>query len=57
MSDTGRGTFTLAGHLVTDAGKPAGLAVTTDPGVVAYCHGVRERLWAVAIPYVEYVHR
>ncbi|MFJ9363358.1 DUF6879 family protein [Nocardia sp. NPDC101769] len=47
----------VAYNLVNDAGKPAGLAVTTDPGVVAYSRGVRERLWALATPFAEYAQR
>lgn len=37
--------------------KPAGLAVTADAGIVGYCRSVKERLWASAIPYGEYVGR
>ncbi|KZM74915.1 DUF6879 family protein [Nocardia terpenica] len=45
----------VAYNLVDGAGAPAGLAVTTDPGIVAYCRSVRERLWELAIPYADYV--
>jgi hypothetical protein len=45
MTDTGRGTF-----LSDPTGAPAGLSVTKDPGIVAYCQEVRERLWKLAIP-------
>lgn len=42
-------------NLVSEAGKPAGLAVTTDPAVVGYCREVRQRLWEMSTPYREYV--
>ncbi|MBF6300602.1 hypothetical protein IU459_24100 [Nocardia amamiensis] len=42
-------------NLVNEHEKPAGLAVTTDPRIVQYCQGVRERLWELATPYAEYV--
>lgn len=35
-------------------GTPAGAAVTTDPSIVRYCREVRDRLWKLAIPYLEY---
>lgn len=44
-------------NLTDSTGAPAGLAVTTDPGIVAYCHEVRERLWKFAIPFGEYSQR
>ncbi|WP_040775712.1 DUF6879 family protein [Nocardia pneumoniae] len=44
----------VAFNLVDEAGKPAGAAVTTDPGIAAYCRSVKERLWTVATPYTEY---
>ncbi|MET9028057.1 DUF6879 family protein [Nocardia sp. NPDC004168] len=44
-------------NLTDPAGAPAGLAVTTDPGIVAYYQEVRGRLWKLAIPYAEYVQR
>ncbi|WP_328391528.1 DUF6879 family protein [Nocardia sp. NBC_00416] len=42
-------------NLVDDQGGPAGLAVTTDPGIAGYARGVRKRLWNMATPYMEYV--
>ncbi|MBF6414550.1 hypothetical protein IU441_15365 [Nocardia cyriacigeorgica] len=42
-------------NLVSEAGKPAGLAVTTDPAVVGHCRAVRQRLWDTSTPYREYV--
>ncbi|WP_330232455.1 hypothetical protein OHA40_08185 [Nocardia sp. NBC_00508] len=42
-------------NLVDGTGAPSGLALTTDPSIVAYCQGARERLWRSAIPYTEYV--
>ncbi|MBF6235699.1 hypothetical protein IU474_01205 [Nocardia otitidiscaviarum] len=47
----------VAYNLTDPTGAPAGLAVTTDPGIVAYCQGVRERLWKLGIPYAEYAAR
>ncbi|MFI6865298.1 DUF6879 family protein [Nocardia sp. NPDC050406] len=44
----------VAYNLVDEHGKPAGMAVTTDPGVVDYCLRVKERLWELAIPFSEY---
>ncbi|WP_067468468.1 DUF6879 family protein [Nocardia amamiensis] len=44
-------------NLTDPIGAPAGLAVTTDRGIVAYCQEVRERLWQLAIPYAEYAER
>ncbi|MBF6337428.1 hypothetical protein IU450_16205 [Nocardia abscessus] len=41
-------------NLVDADGKPAGAAVTTDPGIVDYCRSVRDRLWELATPYAEY---
>ncbi|RDI48468.1 DUF6879 family protein [Nocardia mexicana] len=41
-------------NLVDSHGKPAGLAITTDPGLVEYCSFVKYRLWQTAIPYGEY---
>ncbi|MEV6560224.1 DUF6879 family protein [Nocardia sp. NPDC051756] len=35
--------------------KSAGVAISTDPGLVAYCRSVRQRLWTLATPYAEYV--
>ncbi|MFE2996044.1 DUF6879 family protein [Nocardia sp. NPDC059246] len=42
-------------NLVNENGKPAGLAVTTDPGIVAYSRGVKNRLWELSTPFAEYV--
>ncbi|MEU4315416.1 DUF6879 family protein [Nocardia sp. NPDC024068] len=48
----------LVGFNLTDHdGKPVGAAVTTDPGIAAYCGGVRDRLWEIAIPYADYIDR
>lgn len=44
-------------NLVDGYGRPAGLAVTTDPGIIGYARGVRDRLWEMATPYREYVDR
>ncbi|MFC3964676.1 DUF6879 family protein [Nocardia jiangsuensis] len=44
-------------NLVGADGKPAGLAVTTDPAIVGYSRSVKERPWALAIPYREYISR
>lgn len=41
-------------NLADPDGKSAGAAVTTDPGIVDYCRGVRDRLWKLATPYAEY---
>lgn len=30
-------------------------AVTTDPHIAAYCRGLKERFWSLAVPYSEYV--
>jgi hypothetical protein len=51
MFDNERVAFNLTG----EDGKPGGLAVTTDPGIAAYCWTVRKHLWELAIPYAEYV--
>lgn len=45
----------VAFNVVDADGKPAGAAITTDPGLVAYCRGVRQRLWELAVPFGEYV--
>ncbi|WP_454199697.1 DUF6879 family protein [Nocardia sp. Marseille-Q1738] len=45
----------VAFNLVDHAGKPAEAAVTTDPGIAAYCRRMKERLWTLATPYAEYV--
>lgn len=40
---------------VTDAhGKPTDSVSTTDPGIAAYCRGVKQRLWKLAMPYAEF---
>lgn len=44
----------VAFNLVDASGKPAGAAVTIDPGVAAYCQSIRKRLWDLAIPYTEF---
>lgn len=41
-------------NLADPDGKPAGAAVSTDPGIVDYYRGVRDRLWKLATPYAEY---
>ncbi|MGY2113433.1 DUF6879 family protein [Nocardia gipuzkoensis] len=41
-------------NLINENGKPAGLAVTTDPGIVGYCRSVKQRLWDLATPCAEY---
>ncbi|BCK56184.1 hypothetical protein NWFMUON74_39560 [Nocardia wallacei] len=45
----------VAYNLVDAAGKPAGVAVTTDPQLAEYCRSVRDRLWQIATPYAEYI--
>ncbi|MEU0507150.1 DUF6879 family protein [Nocardia sp. NPDC005998] len=30
-------------------------AVTIDPYIAAYCHGLKERFWSLAVPYSDYV--
>ncbi|MGV9666916.1 DUF6879 family protein [Nocardia niigatensis] len=45
----------VAYNLVDGAGRPAGMAVTGDPQIAQYCRGVRDRLWSIATPYVDYV--
>lgn len=45
----------VAYNVVTETGAPAGLAITTDPQIAAYCEEVRKRLWKLAIPYADYV--
>lgn len=44
-------------NLVGDDDRPAGLAITTDPGIAGYARGVKDRLWEMATPYAEYVAR
>ncbi|WP_238846140.1 DUF6879 family protein [Nocardia terpenica] len=45
----------VAFNLVDRAGRPAGVAVTTDPEIAAYCRAVQQRLWPSATPYREYI--
>ncbi|UGT44201.1 hypothetical protein LTV02_12760 [Nocardia yamanashiensis] len=45
----------VAYNLINADGTPAGLAVTTDPRIAAYCAEVRQRLWKSAIPYADYI--
>lgn len=35
-------------------GKPAGAAVTTDPGICGYYRRTTEDLWSLAVPYSSY---
>ncbi|MEU4434648.1 DUF6879 family protein [Nocardia rhamnosiphila] len=44
-------------NLVGRDGRPAGAAVTNDPGIAAHCRSIRDRLWEMATPYAEYVSR
>ncbi len=44
----------VAFNLVDRQLKSAGVALTTDPRIVEYCQGVRQRLWKLATPYAEY---
>ncbi|GGL32707.1 DUF6879 family protein [Nocardia jinanensis] len=44
-------------NLIDDHGKPSGLAVTTDSGIIQYARCVKHRLWDMATPYTEYVDR
>ncbi len=44
----------VAFNLIDQDGRPAGMAVTTDPGVVAYCLSARQRLWELAVPFADY---
>ncbi|MFD6356001.1 DUF6879 family protein [Nocardia tengchongensis] len=37
-----------------DNGPWAGTAVTTDPRIVEYIRGVKERVWSLAVPLSEY---
>ncbi|MEU6563149.1 DUF6879 family protein [Nocardia nova] len=45
----------VAFNLVDEHGKPAGAAITTDPGIVGSLVAVQARLWKQSIPYREYV--
>ncbi|MGQ4619900.1 DUF6879 family protein [Nocardia sp. R7R-8] len=44
----------VAFNLVDSLGKPAGAAVTDDPGIAAYCWSIKRRLWDIAVPYPEF---
>jgi hypothetical protein len=44
----------VAFNLISQDGKPAGAAITTDPGIVVYCQRVKKRLWPLSTPYAEY---
>jgi hypothetical protein len=45
----------LVGFNLVDAnGRPAGAAVTTDPGIVSYCQRAKESLWSLATPFAEF---
>ncbi|UGT40179.1 hypothetical protein LTV02_29715 [Nocardia yamanashiensis] len=46
----------VAFNLVDQAGRPAGVAVTTDPKIAAYCGDVKDRLMSMATPYREYIN-
>lgn len=50
LIDSGRVAFNLRGQ----DGKPAGAAVTDDPGLCAHYNAAVERLWSIAVPYVDY---
>ncbi|GAB2452629.1 DUF6879 family protein [Nocardia tengchongensis] len=52
LLDDERVGFTLADQ---DGRAVGGVAVTTDPRIVAYSREVRKRLWPLATPYAEYV--
>ncbi|WSJ19361.1 hypothetical protein OG326_18960 [Nocardia sp. NBC_01327] len=45
---------TVGFNLVDNDGRPSGAAITTDPGIAAYCRGVKEKLWRSAVPFNEY---
>ncbi|MET8874436.1 DUF6879 family protein [Nocardia sp. NPDC004604] len=46
----------VAFNLVDRDGRPAGMAVTSDLEIVDRCRGVRDRLWALATPYADYLN-
>lgn len=48
---------TVGYNLADREGSPAGVAVTEDPDIAAYCRSVRDRLWKMATPYAEHVRR
>ncbi|MFC9998423.1 DUF6879 family protein [Nocardia sp. NPDC127526] len=52
MFDSERVVFNLAAE--NGASAPA-MAASTDPRIIEYCQGVRQRLWELAVPYSEYV--
>lgn len=43
-------------NLWDEAGRPVGLAVTTDARIIEYCRNIRQRLWESAVPYADYSH-
>ncbi|WP_405138252.1 DUF6879 family protein [Nocardia sp. NBC_01388] len=45
---------TVGFNLVDSDGAPAGAAITTDPGIAAYCRRVKEKLWQSAVPFNKY---
>lgn len=47
----------VAYNLWDEKGGPAGLAVTTDSRIIDYCQTVRQRLWAFATPYAEFIDK
>ncbi|SUA77674.1 Uncharacterised protein [Nocardia otitidiscaviarum] len=43
-------------NLVDEHGVQAdGIAITTDPRIVEYCCGAKQRLWDMATPYADYI--
>lgn len=45
----------VAFNLVDADGRPAGMAVTHDPAIAAYCRSLKERLFPLATPFHKYV--
>lgn len=45
---------TVGFNLVDGDGKPAGAAITTDPGIAAYCRSVKDKLWESAVTFREF---
>ncbi|MCP9624246.1 hypothetical protein FOH10_19155 [Nocardia otitidiscaviarum] len=45
----------VAFNLVDEYGRPAGAGITTDPGIVGYSRDARIRLWALAVPFHDYI--
>ncbi|QIS21021.1 DUF6879 family protein [Nocardia terpenica] len=41
-------------NLVDQQLKSAGIAITTDPRIIEYCQGVKQRLWSLATPHADY---